>query len=468
LAVFGAAFLFLLHAAALSVMTRFLGKDVQYLNEAIESALATKSIELDLLRYERANDADHARTGPGGAQEIADRLRVDLAEARRYINTPAEGELVDELGRRVGDYLAAHREARGRGLESADARALLAPDFATTLAVSERLVDLNVEQANALLVQETSWYEIAVVVTVLGAIAVGIGLALALFGFDRWVRRPLAAAAAAIARFEAGDRKARAAEVGPAEVREIAETFNEMATTLARQESDRVAFIGGVAHDLRGPVSAIQMASAMLDPEGPLRGERNEATRAILARQTARLERMVGDFLDAVRIHAGHLDLQSEAIDLAALVRESVELYRPFAPDHELTAQVPAAAITIQGDAMRLGQVLTNLLSNAVKYSPKAGPIKITLEADDAQAILAVADQGIGIQPGEHEQIFEPFRRTGASRDLVPGVGLGLSIAKRIVEAHGGRIEITSTPGAGSTFRVYLPRSKAESPPARS
>jgi signal transduction histidine kinase len=114
---------------------------------------------------------------------------------------------------------------------------------------------------------------------------------------------------------------------------------------------------------------------------------------------------------------------------------------------------------------MRLGQVLSNLLSNAVKYSPKAGPIKITLEAEDGYAVVAVADQGIGIQPGEHEQIFEPFRRTGASRDLVPGVGLGLSIARRIVEAHGGRIEITSKPGCGSTFRVYLPQSKAESAP---
>jgi signal transduction histidine kinase len=465
LAAFGAAFLFLLHAAALSAMTRFLGKDVQYLNEAIESALATKSIELDLLRYERASEAAHARTGAGGAHAIADRLRVDLADARRYINTPAEEELVDELGRRVDDYLAAHREERERGIESDDARVLLAPDFESTLALSERLVDLNVEQANALLVQETSWYEIAIVVTVLGVVAVGIGLALALVGFDRWVRRPLAAAAAAIARFEAGDRQSRAAEVGPAEVREIAETFNEMATTLARQESDRVAFIGGVAHDLRGPVSAIQMAAAMLDPEGPLHGERSEATRAILARQTARLERMVGDFLDAVRIHAGHLDLQSESIDLATLVRESVEQYRPLAPDHELTAAIPGPAIMVEGDAMRLGQVLSNLLSNAIKYSPKAGPIKITLEADDAYAIVAVSDQGIGIQPQEYEQIFEPFRRTGASRDLVPGVGLGLSIARRIVEAHGGRIEITSKPGCGSTFRVYLPRSKAGSAP---
>ena len=465
LAVFGAAILFLLHAAALSVMTRFLGKDVQHLNEAIESALVTKNIELDLLRYERANEADHARTGPGGAHEIAARLRVDVADARRYINSPAEEQLVDELGRRVDDYLAAQREARERGVGTEDARVLPAPDFATPLAVSERLADLNVEQANALLKQETSWYEIAVVITVLGAIAVGMGLTLALLGFDRWVRRPLAAAAAAIARFEAGDRQSRAAEVGPAEVREIAETFNEMATTLARQESDRVAFIGGVAHDLRGPVSAIQMASVMLDPEGPLHGARGEAARAILTRQTARLDRMVGDFLDAVRIHAGQLDMQSEPIDLAPLVRESVEQYRPLAPNHELTAAIPAAAIMVHGDAMRLGQVLSNLLSNAVKYSPRAGPITITLEADDELAILAVADQGIGIQPAEHEQIFEPFRRTGASRELVPGVGLGLSIARRIVQAHGGRIEITSKPGCGSTFRVCLPRSKAGGEP---
>lgn len=344
-------------------------------------------------------------------------------------------------------------------------RALLAPELAAALAVSERLVDLNVEQANALLTQETRWYKIAIVVTVTGAIAVGVGLALALLGFDRWVRRPLAEAATAITRFGTGDRLSRAAEVGPAEVRAIAETFNEMAATLARQDSERIAFIGGVAHDLRGPVSAIQMASAMLDPEGPLRGQRSEATRAILTRQAARLERMVGDFLDAARIHAGHLEMRSEPIDLVELVRESVEQYRPLATDHELTASIPAEALTVPGDAMRLGQVLNNLLSNAVKYSPGAGPIKITLEAHDSYAMLAVADQGIGIQPGEHQQIFEPFRRTGPSRELVPGVGLGLSIARRIVEAHGGRIEISSMPGRGSTFRVYLPRSKAGGEP---
>jgi two-component system, OmpR family, sensor histidine kinase MtrB len=463
LAVFGAALLFLLHALALGAMTRFLGKDVQYLNEAIESALVTKSIELDLMRYDRANETQFARSSATTPEAIATRLRGDLNDVRRYINNAAEEQLVDELGLRVDAYLDAHRDAHERGVSGGSARDLLAPDFAATLALTERLVDLNVEQANALLSQETAWYRIAIFVTIAAAIVVGLGLGSALLGFDRWVRRPLAAAASAIARFGAGDRDSRAAEIGPIEIREIAETFNEMAATLARQEHDRIAFIGGVAHDLRGPVSAIQMATAMLDPNGPLHGERSEATRAILARQAARLERMVGDFLDAVRIHAGHLEIKSEPVDLGELVRESVDQYRPLATDHELTAAIPRGAVMIQGDAMRLAQVLNNLLSNAVKYSPMAGPIKISLERDHGEAILAVADQGIGLQPEEHAQIFEPFRRTGASRELVPGVGLGLSIAKRIVEAHGGRIAITSTPGCGSTFRVHLPLANTES-----
>jgi signal transduction histidine kinase len=174
---------------------------------------------------------------------------------------------------------------------------------------------------------------------------------------------------------------------------------------------------------------------------------------------------MVGDFLDAVQIHAGHLDMKSEPVNLGEIVRESVEQYRPIATDHELVASIPPGPVMIQGDAMRLGQVLNNLLSNAAKYSPKGGPIDITLTLEPGEAVLAVTDRGIGIQPGEHDQIFEPFRRTGASRDLTPGVGLGLSIAKRIVEAHGGRIALTSTPGRGSTFRVHLPTSPPADPP---
>ena len=463
LAVFAAALLFLLHAAALGAMTRFLGQDALYLKEAIESAVATKSIELDLLRYDHANEVAVDGGLGASADEVAAKLRGDLAEGRRYISGASEEQVVDELGRRVEAYLDAHRRAREHGVALGEARGALALERTAIQALAERLVDINVEQANQLLSQATSWYRIAVVVTIVAAILFGLGLGGALLGFDRWVRRPLAAAASRIARFGAGDRASRAAEEGPEEIREIAETFNAMAAALARQEHDRIAFIGGVAHDLRGPVSAIQMANAMLDPDGPSHGARSKETRAILARQAARLERMIGDFLDAAQIHAGHLDIKSEPMNLGDLVRESVDQYRPVAPDHELLTSIPSNDVVVCGDAMRLGQVLNNLLSNAAKYSPKGGPIKVSLGLDRAEAVLAVTDQGIGLQPEEHDQIFEPFRRTGASRELTPGVGLGLSIAKRIVEAHGGRIEITSTPGHGSTFRVRLPSAQPSS-----
>ena len=468
LAVVGAALLFLLHAASLAALTRFLGKDAQYLKEAIESALVTKNIELDLIRYDRASEETDGQARSARSDAIAAKLRDDLTGARRYINTPDEEQLVDEVGRLLDDYLVAERGARARGLESGQIRSQLAPAIAATLAATERLVDLNVDQANALLQEATDSYRIAIFLAVAVAIIFALGLGAALLGFDRWVRQPLGAAASAIARFGRGYRASRADETGPIEVRQIAETFNDMAATLARQDNDRIAFIGGVAHDLRGPVTAIQMANALLDPAGPLQGARADETRAILLRQTARLEWMIGDFLDAVRIHAGHLELRSTPLDLVEIVRDAVEQYRPFASDRDIAPSLPAGPVMVAGDAMRLGQVLTNLLSNAVKYSPAGGAIQISLASALDEAIVAVTDQGIGIQPEEHDHIFEPFRRTGASRELVPGVGLGLSIAKRIIEAHGGRIEVISTPGRGSTFRVNLPTTSTttQAPPA--
>jgi signal transduction histidine kinase len=113
--------------------------------------------------------------------------------------------------------------------------------------------------------------------------------------------------------------------------------------------------------------------------------------------------------------------------------------------------------LLVSCDALRIEQVLTNLVSNAIKYSPRGGRVEVTLEQPGTEAILNVVDQGVGIPSDDQAHIFEPFRRSGASRELVPGAGLGLFVARRIVEAHGGRIEVESRPGAGSTFRVHLP-----------
>jgi signal transduction histidine kinase len=102
--------------------------------------------------------------------------------------------------------------------------------------------------------------------------------------------------------------------------------------------------------------------------------------------------------------------------------------------------------------------VLTNLVSNAIKYSPQGGLVHVKLESREQHVVLSVSDQGIGISEEDQGRVFEPFRRSGASRDLVPGAGLGLFVARRIVEAHGGRIEVGSEPSAGTCFSVYLPK----------
>ncbi len=394
-------------------------------------------------------------------------LRRNLVDARQYINTPAEAKLVDDVEQRVNAYLAAHQERQEverRGAPRQQAIEAPQPAFEAALDSAERLVALNIEQAGDSLSQATRWYWTAVVFSLAAGLLGLLGLGGALLGFERWVRRPLGSAAAAIARFGAGDRASRAAEVGPAEVRQIADTFNAMASTLTRQEQERMAFVGGVAHDLRGPVTAIQMAVGMLEPEG------------LCAARAARRSGRSSSPDRAPRAHdrrfprrgadpRGHLDIDPAPIDLVAIVREVTDHYQTSSTGHEIVVSTPLQPVIVSGDAMRLGQVLNNLLSNSIKYSPEGGSITVTLAEDKGEAVVAVTDHGIGIQPAEHDQIFQPFQRTGASRDLVPGVGLGLSIAKRIVDTHGGRIEVTSTPGRGSTFRVRIPLSKAESLP---
>jgi len=180
---------------------------------------------------------------------------------------------------------------------------------------------------------------------------------------------------------------------------------------------------------------------------------------------------MVGDFLDAARIESGHLELQLRRRDLRELAQEAVELYGASSRAHRLVYSPAETPVEVRCDAERIAQVLNNLVSNAIKYSPQGGDVRVSVTASKGDAIVAVQDSGIGIAPEDQKHIFEPFRRTGASRDTAPGVGLGLSVAHQIIEAHGGRIDVESTLGVGSTFRVHrrspAPRRGTRQPPRR-
>jgi signal transduction histidine kinase len=204
------------------------------------------------------------------------------------------------------------------------------------------------------------------------------------------------------------------------------------------------------------------MGVHLLRAEPPPAEEKKVHTLALIGAQVSRLQRMVDDFLDARSIESGQLGLQLQLLDVRTLAQEAVDLNAGSSIAHRIVYSAPNSPVQVFCDGARIAQVLNNLVSNAIKYSPRGGDVLVSVVVAGDEATLAVRDSGIGIAPADTKHIFEPFRRTRASREIAPGVGLGLSVARRIVEAHGGRIEVDSKLGAGSTFRVHLPLSGPE------
>jgi signal transduction histidine kinase len=174
--------------------------------------------------------------------------------------------------------------------------------------------------------------------------------------------------------------------------------------------------------------------------------------------QVQRLSGLINDLLDISRIEAGRLELERDHLVLPELVCEVVSDFRPVCPRHQFECRKPAEPLVILGDRGRLAQVLTNLLENAVKYSPMGGSVRVTVERRGAEAVIAVADSGIGIPVDQQEHLFERFfRARNAPISGFGGLGLGLYICWDIVQRHGGRIWVESELEHGSTFHVALP-----------
>lgn len=249
-----------------------------------------------------------------------------------------------------------------------------------------------------------------------------------------------------------------APEDGPEELARLNYEFNALTQELARQRDAQMSFIASVVHDFRNPLTALSASSALL-LRNPAVSENPSLCRGIQmsARQVERLTRIADDLLDATRIEGGRIELRPKSCDLRQVAKDSVELYEYASPSHKIELSLPKEALCVHGDSTRLEQVLNNLLSNAIKYSPQGGRVDVRVFQHEGFAFLEVRDQGIGIGEDEREQIFRPFQRGRGSREAIPGVGLGLSVVRRIVEAHQGQIEVQSQPGLGSTFRVKLP-----------
>jgi signal transduction histidine kinase len=231
-----------------------------------------------------------------------------------------------------------------------------------------------------------------------------------------------------------------------------------MAETLAEREKTQLTFLAGVAHDLRTPLQALKLTAAAGTMGGtPLSEDRLGQLLARISRQVEHLNRMVDDLLDRTRIEAGTLELRLHECDLRELAADVVELHRPISQEHQLELNVPRQPVRLRCDSTRISQVLTNLVHNAIKYSPAGGLVRVALEATATEVRITVTDEGLGIPPEDLARIFQPFKRVKSSKEKIPGVGLGLSVSRRIIQAHGGDIEVESRMGTGSTFRVRLP-----------
>ncbi len=222
----------------------------------------------------------------------------------------------------------------------------------------------------------------------------------------------------------------------------------------------RDAFFSIAAHELRTPLTTLLGRAQMLQRrlEQQANDERSQRTIQIVVAQAQRLNRMITALLDVSRIQTGRFSIESAPMDLTSLVRRVVDESRLTIIGHRVLLQDPEAPLMINGDEVRLEQMLQNLIGNAVKYSPDGSEVLVRLIDGPGCAVITVADHGIGISPEAQRQLFHRFYRAeNAEAHSISGMGIGLFVVKEIVDLHSGEVGVESAEGQGSTFSVRLP-----------
>ena len=363
-----------------------------------------------------------------------------LLAATRDMGTLPSSSALDELGyRRPSLFLAPSEDQPGRIYA---ARSVTAPG-GESLAIVELSRDVGA---------------IASFLGVLRLVLVGSGglamlaaLVASLF-LARQIARPLRQMEAATGVIASGDFDRRLPVTSEDEIGRLAGSINRMAHDLARLEAARREFIAKISHDLRTPLTAIKGFVVNLQDTAPAEMQESLAT---MDEQTDRLIRLVNDLLALSRLQRGELRLQAAPVDLARVVRSAVSLAGAKAERMGviLSLDLPDDLPLASADADRLEQVTVNLLDNAIRLTPPGSTVEVRLEADDRQAILRVLDQGRGPTADEVARAFEPYYRGPEG-----GAGLGLTIAREIVAAHGGQIWLSARPEGGAEAGFSLPR----------
>jgi signal transduction histidine kinase len=310
------------------------------------------------------------------------------------------------------------------------------------------------------------------------AIALGFGGILAsvvmilLLGIylTRSIARPVQQVALEANRIARGELTVDLDERGSGEIGMLKRAFLAMAADLAERrraleeqnerlrESERLKseLVSIVSHEIRTPLASILGFTSVLLQRDVSDSDRRRFLE-IIGTEARRLTALLDEFLDVQRLEGGPVDLALSDVDVSALVRTQVALFSAESDKHWLELRLPDDPLVVEGDAGRLAQVFSNLISNAIKYSPEGGPVEVSGEQENGIVRIRVRDEGFGIPPEAHDRIFTKFYRGAAAARGIAGSGLGLALARTVVEAHGGSIDFESRAGEGTVFSVELP-----------
>ena len=319
------------------------------------------------------------------------------------------------------------------------------------------------------------------------AAALAIGGILSWLGFHYIVRRPINTLLVAAKRWRRGDWSARVGEkAGSAEFGRLGRAFDRMAEAISQREGELIrakeeaetanraksSFLANMSHELRTPLNAIIGFSEVLHSQifGPDAGQRYREYATYINASGQHLLRLVNDVLDLSKLAAGQLELAESVVDLGALLGDCIGLVLPQARQKNLTIATNLAPELppVMAGELRLKQVLLNLLSNAVKFSREGGVISVMARLTEAGDLaVTVADRGIGMKPQDIPIALEPFRQVDNTlARAYEGTGLGLPLAKMLIEKHGGSLTLDSAAGVGTTVTVTLPKERLRPMPA--
>ncbi len=289
-----------------------------------------------------------------------------------------------------------------------------------------------------------------------GATSAAIALAAALY-LAVTLSRPLRRIRAGAEAMGAGDLDTRVPESGDDEIRAVAEALNGLAETLQQEEGLRKESVADLAHELRTPVMGL-LARVEAAQDGVLADE--TANLAAMHDEALRLTGLLDDLSALAEAERPGLLLSAQEVDLAAIAVMQVAVFADSFAEKGIALSSDADMAIVYGEPKRLEQIVVNLLSNALRYTDAGGRVSIAVRTAGDDAVLEVADTGIGISAEDVPHVFTRFWRGEKSRSRATGgAGIGLSIVKELVRAHGGHVSVESVPGGGSVFRVLIPQS---------